>query len=173
MSQYSFSWDHFQVSSGPLKGFKGHYVLISHLESPASVRVGRLGALALPSGFFGYVGSALGGIEGRLRRYLGPLPVRPRWHIDYLLAFARPLGAVWGTAHQGRECPLAGFLASTFTRIRGFGSTDCRCPGHLVHAHVLEELVSAVQAAFRSLGREPREFWIADTPQNRIHTAER
>src|SRR5208337_3878260 len=99
------------------------------------IQIGRLGALQLQSGFYLYVGSALGpgGVRARLAHHL-KLSRRPHWHIDYLRAHTsveeigycldtRRLEPVWakriGLA-EGASVPLV-----------GFGSTDCRCESHL------------------------------------------
>ena len=134
----------------------GHYMVMSYLEVGRCIRVGTLGEMNFLAGYYAYAGSALGSLEGRLRRHLGPPASRPRWHIDRLLQHASPLGAVWGVAQEGRECPLAEVLALRFLRIPRFGSTDCRCPGHLFYSHGLEDLLEGALEAFRTIGRIPQ-----------------
>src|SRR5664280_171056 len=96
---------------------------------------GRLGALRLRSGFYVYVGSALGpgGVRAR-RAHHRKLSRRPHWHIDYLRAHTRVeeiwycldtrrLEHIWAEhirLTEGASVPLV-----------GFGSTDCRCESHL------------------------------------------
>ena len=134
---------------------KGHYVIIAHLPHARAIRVGALGERVFPRGFFAYVGSALGGLEGRLRRHLHPPAPRPRWHIDYLLQRAPPREAIWALADGGRECPVARMLSDRFEAVKCFGASDCRCPSHLFHSGFLNGLRGAVAQAFRALGRKP------------------
>src|ERR1035438_8832695 len=70
------------TTSSPHAGLTG--------TSTTSDRIGRLGALQLQSGFYFYVGSALGpgGVRARLAHHLKPSR-RPHWHIDYLRAHTR------------------------------------------------------------------------------------
>ena len=113
----------------------GTYVLVLSSRSTDLIQIGRLGALQLQSGFYVYVGSALGpgGVRARLTHHLRPSR-RPHWHIDYLRAHTsveeicyrfgtRRLEHIWaeriGLA-EGASVPLA-----------GFGSADCRCESHL------------------------------------------
>ena len=113
----------------------GTYALILCATSRQSVKVGRLGQLAMQPGFYAYIGSALGpgGLKARVNHHLRPVK-RPHWHIDYLRRETECV-AVWyayGTVRQ--ECTWAaafsGLRGSTIP-LRGFGSSDCRCPAHL------------------------------------------
>ena len=94
------------------------------------LRVARLGCFRFSAGTYLYVGSALGGLEGRLRRHArgGKL----HWHIDFLLAAARPVGA-WTVASSDRlECRIARALGTHLdVPVARFGASDCRCLGHL------------------------------------------
>lgn len=64
----------------------GSYVLFLELPRPACVSVGALGNLDFLAASYAYVGSAMGGLSRRVRRYARPA-TRPRWHIDYLLPY--------------------------------------------------------------------------------------
>ena len=113
----------------------GTYVLVLSSRSTYVIQIGKLGALQLRSGFYVYVGSALGpgGVRARLAHHLKP-PRRPHWHIDYLKDHTsvkevwyrldtRRLEHVWADhirLTEGASVPLV-----------GFGSTDCRCESHL------------------------------------------
>jgi sugar fermentation stimulation protein A len=116
---------------------RGVYVAVFHLPRPRRITVGRLGTFAFPPGFYFYAGSAQRGLSARLARHARrrkPL----RWHIDYLSTKARMLGAVVVNGPKHMECELAGELAKRCTRpVAGFGSSDCRCGGHLFHAPTL------------------------------------
>ena len=113
----------------------GTYVLVLSSRSTDLIQIGRLGSLQLQSGFYIYVGSALGpgGVRARLAHHLKPSR-RPHWHIDYLRAHTRVeeiwywldgqrLEHVWAEhirLSEGASVPLV-----------GFGSTDCGCESHL------------------------------------------
>ncbi len=113
----------------------GTYVLVLSSRSTDLIEIGRLGALQLRSGFYLYVGSALGpgGVRGRLAHHLKLSRLR-HWHIDYLRAHTRVeevwyrldtrrLEHVWSeriSLAEGASVPLV-----------GFGSTDCGCESHL------------------------------------------
>ncbi len=115
----------------------GSYVLALHLPVTTAVRVGRLGLLEFASGWYAYVGSALGpgGLAGRIGHHLRPVR-KPHWHIDYLRAVGEVM-AVWaaqGTSSREHEwssmmnaAPLAGI------EVPGFGCSDCRCRSHLFY----------------------------------------
>jgi sugar fermentation stimulation protein A len=113
------------------------YIAVFHLVRPRRIPVGRLGTFDFPPGFYFYAGSAQRGLSARLARHARrrkPL----RWHIDYLSVEARMLGAVIVDGPKRKECELAGELAECCARpVAGFGSSDCRCDGHLFHAPTL------------------------------------
>ncbi len=111
---------------------RGVYILVIQLDRITEVEVGRLGMLRFAPGTYAYVGSAMRGIEARVRRHLRKRK-RLRWHIDYLLAFpAARVTAVYVRETPKRlECEVADALAAECRVVPGFGSSDCRCKGHL------------------------------------------
>jgi Uri superfamily endonuclease len=126
--------------SGPsafaaLPASPGSYVLVFRRRLPARRRIGALGVRTLPAGRLCYAGSAHGpgGLRARVLAHAGA-GARRRWHADYLHDGAT-LAAVLTFGPEPRlECRLAAALSSLpgARRIRGFGASDCRCPGHLV-----------------------------------------
>ena len=56
-----------------------------------------------------------------------------RWHIDYLLQEAEPVGAFLAPGGEGMECSLGRLLSSLggSEPVLGFGSSDCSCRSHL------------------------------------------
>jgi Uri superfamily endonuclease len=122
----------------------GTYVLVLWLGAAQTIKVGRLGVVAFPAGWYLYVGSALGpgGLPARLARHFLRLGTgkRAHWHVDYLRERATWCGA-WGRASGLRlECEWAAVLRSLpGARIvaPGFGASDCGCPGHLVQVPTL------------------------------------
>ncbi|AHG00110.1 hypothetical protein HALLA_16200 [Halostagnicola larsenii XH-48] len=115
----------------------GTYVLIVTLECSTSLGVGSLGSLAFDAGTYAYVGSAFGpGGFARVDRHAelarGDRETR-HWHIDYLLGCSDAiLEKPVFFPDERRECELARSIPGD--RVRGFGSSDCDCPGHLIDA---------------------------------------
>jgi Uri superfamily endonuclease len=116
---------------------KGTYALVLHLEHREEIAVGKLGTFIFPAGYYLYVGSALGpgGLEARLARHRRR-DKKLRWHVDYLLEHAQ-LVEVWSVASTDRrEClwaQAARKLPGSEIPVPGFGSSDCRCPSHLIY----------------------------------------
>jgi Uri superfamily endonuclease len=127
----------------------GTYALLLKLDKQERITVGKLGAFDFTAGYYLYVGSALGsgGLRARLARHRrdsknssqsspGQTGKKLHWHIDYLLQRAQ-LVEVWSLASEERlECKwseVARRLSGAQVPVRGFGSSDCRCPAHLIY----------------------------------------
>jgi Uri superfamily endonuclease len=132
------------VKAGP-----GTYALLLRLDKRERITVGKLGTFDFPVGYYLYVGSALGpgGLRARLARHRrgsdsssqpnpDPTGKKLHWHIDYLLQRAQ-LVEVWSVTSEERlECKwgeVASGLSGAQVPVRGFGSSDCRCPAHLIY----------------------------------------
>ncbi|HIE08421.1 MAG TPA: GIY-YIG nuclease family protein [Armatimonadetes bacterium] len=113
----------------------GAYQLLLRLKRGRRIKVGKLGAFYLPAGWYVYTGSALKGLEARVRRHLSR-PRSKRWHIDYLVECADSIVAFLYPSSRRLECELnlkTLSLPGAEVPILGFGSSDCRtCPAHLV-----------------------------------------
>jgi len=110
----------------------GAYILIMQLERECSINVGSLGLIRFQEGRYAYVGSAMGGLEPRLRRHFSTQKKR-RWHIDYLLEKGSALQAFYVPSEQKLEC-LLNRLVSVLPEsmpVQGFGASDCTCRTHL------------------------------------------
>jgi Uri superfamily endonuclease len=128
----------------------GVYTMVFALAQDGTLAVGRRTA-AFCAGYYLYVGSALGGLRGRLRRHLiGPR--RKHWHVDALLD-AAPVIELWYALEQGRtECGRSGSVCMECIRMEcawatrlqqapglepsavAFGASDCRCHTHLFYS---------------------------------------
>ncbi len=111
----------------------GVYLLLLSLPTRVEVQIGRLRRIDFAPGLYGYAGSALGpgGLAARLNRHAAGAG-RQHWHIDYLLPHAHLLGALAHAGPQRLECAWAAWAGGHAQAcIRGFGSSDCACPGHL------------------------------------------
>jgi len=135
------------LAGNSLQDRSGTYLLALWLSDKRVVRVGRLGLVEFPRGWYAYVGSALGpgGIQARLRRHRrrlsdpgqrGPAAKRAHWHVDYLREEAA-WGGAWGRSGAARlECAWAAALSArpgASIAAVGFGASDCGCRAHLVH----------------------------------------
>ena len=112
---------------------RGSYVLLLKLPEEQNIPVGSLKTVRFPEGYYAYVGSALNGLESRVRRHLSH-DKKLHWHIDYLLPEASITDIVFAESDNRAECAIAQALNRQFDSIRGFGSSDCRCPSHLFSA---------------------------------------
>lgn len=112
--------------------------------------------ITFPPGYYVYFGSALGGLSGRVSRHLRSEKSKRggggegsakklHWHIDYLIQFAKVVEvwyAVEGEEREWRErkrsleciwCRVARGMLNGQILFSGFGSSDCRCPAHLIY----------------------------------------
>lgn len=135
---------------------KGTYALLVHVPYALATSVGGLGVMEFKAGYYAYVGSALGGLEARVRRHLRE-EKRPRWHVDHLLARARAVDVVVARSEERRECVLAQELAKRFPSVQGFGSSDCSCESHLFYSPDFHELLRGVLSSFRACGLKPEK----------------
>ena len=139
-----------------LTGAKGSYVLTLHLEHSTIVRVGKLGVFRFSPGLYLYFGSALSGVEHRVRRHLRRRKKR-HWHIDYFTKVATAVELWWTDDGQRAECLWARAtldVPGAVAPARGFGSSDCSCNSHLVQLPTdtaVEEVRRRIQAATPSL----------------------
>lgn len=145
---------------------KGTYGLVLQVASPVDIQVGRLGVCSFPRGYYIYVGSALGGLDGRLRRHFRTNKTL-HWHIDYLREKSDLLFAFWLETAKSLECTWAAALStmegisphvkgpmeSDSRERRSFGSSDCRCQTHLFLTRRLPRMESLKTALGCSLRR--------------------
>jgi len=82
---------------------KGSYVLIAKLPEPEIITIGKLTDAYFPSGYYAYVGSALGGVKARISRHLSQSK-KQHWHIDYPLPKAAVTDIMRVAIHQAKIC---------------------------------------------------------------------
>ncbi|MFP4105415.1 MAG: GIY-YIG nuclease family protein [Phycisphaerae bacterium] len=115
----------------------GIYILLIDVAEPFATVAGRLGEVHFRPGWYLYVGSAQRNLGARIARH-ARADKQLRWHIDYLTSRAEVVGVVEIEGGRDRECEVAAELAERFQRpIRQFGSSDCRCGGHLFYTRQL------------------------------------
>ena len=131
----------------------GIYTLVLLLDRDREIEVGSLGIIQFKEGYYSYTGSARGpGGLTRLDRHKrvlqGASSVR-RWHIDYLLPYTSMVEAAVTRTSADLECRIARRIGSELKVVPRFGSTDCRCPGHLHFSISLEQIQDVVRRAHR------------------------
>lgn len=128
---------------------KGSYLLSIYLDRPKRLTIGRKGTFDFPAGHYLYCGSALNGLEARINRHLRA-DKKLHWHIDYLVAEARIAEVWWKEGGERLECAWSEAIATLGgeVAVRGFGSSDCRCPTHLYWLETREKLDRVLSAAF-------------------------
>jgi Uri superfamily endonuclease len=117
------------------------------LYKDTTLQVGALGQYVFPAGWYAYTGSAKHGMAARVARHMRRQK-RIRWHIDYLTCETGIVAAFCDPNEEANECAWARRLvdlpgASTF--LLRFGSSDCRCQGHLIHFSVMPNIKDCIQ----------------------------
>ncbi len=110
---------------------RGSYIIILKLARTRRLKIGALGDVLFPKGYYLYVGSAMKNLDKRVRRH----QQRRKnlfWHIDYLRESAEFCAVLPVRASVSLECPMAAAVRkiSDWT-IPDFGASDCRCGSHL------------------------------------------
>ena len=127
---------------------KGSYILLIELTSKISIEIGKLGLINFPTSWYAYIGSAMNGIESRVKRHFS-IQKKHHWHIDYLLDNARLREVYVKESKFKEECDIAEIFAKKFPSISNFGSSDCKCNSHLFYGNRIE-----LKEVIRSLGLE-------------------
>ncbi len=134
---------------------KGTYCLIIRSDG-SEIDVGRLGRRVFQKGFYVYVGSGFGSLEGRIRRHLKK-EKRLRWHIDYLLREAVVERILYTTDERRLECTISEKIHGP-SSVTGFGCSDCRCSSHLHYFKTLDDATGAVLEAMEGSGARVSEW---------------
>ena len=129
---------------------RGSYILLIEMPVGRVITTGRLKDIYFKSGYYAYVGSALGGIKARLNHHLKRKKKR-HWHIDYLLEEAPIIDIIICRSEQRVECIIAQTLGSQFDTIARFGSSDCHCRSHLFFNAEKVPIKAAIESTVKSL----------------------
>jgi sugar fermentation stimulation protein A len=138
------------MKGGIVSPAKGTYILLIEMPRRVRMKVGALGVLEFPRGFYAYCGSAMGGLGARINRHLRK-EKKMRWHVDYLLEKGRITKVLYAETNERLECQLADGLSNVFNTYPGFGSSDCRCPSHLFSSEDLSVLQAKATKVFSGL----------------------
>ncbi|MFU8802198.1 MAG: DNA/RNA nuclease SfsA [Bradymonadaceae bacterium] len=109
----------------------GLYLAILTLDEPVQLEIGRRGTRLYEPGHYIYIGSARRNLTKRIERHKRKRK-RMHYHVDYLRQAASRVQTFPNRNTTG-ECTLAAEVAALGERIPKFGSSDCRCEGHLVY----------------------------------------
>lgn len=113
---------------------KGLYVLVIQLKAKQSLSSGKLKTTEFKPGIYLYIGSARNGLLNRIARHLRK-EKKVFWHIDYFLQKAQ-IKEVWVNRNFFDECQILReakkMLKNSDFPLKKFGSSDCRCPSHLI-----------------------------------------
>lgn len=108
------------------------YLLKILVEKPIKIKIGKLGTFKFCGGYI-YVGSGKRNLSARVRHHFQTARQgrkKKHWHIDYLLS--NPYVKIMDVEYSEKEeCEVSKKLARKFAPVRGFGSSDCGCEGHL------------------------------------------
>ena len=110
----------------------GLYLVLLQLRRAVACTVGKA-KRKFTAGYYAYVGSAQGGLHGRLNRHVNG-PHSGHWHIDALLKTGRIID-IQVRLNDSDECGLAQAVSAWpgAKPINGFGASDCKCSTHLFH----------------------------------------
>jgi Uri superfamily endonuclease len=131
----------------------GSYLILAELPSGQNIKVGKLKATCFPHGHYAYIGSALAGLEARVKRHLRE-GKKIHWHIDYFLKRAIVSDVILCESEQRMECNIARAFQTEFDCIPRFGSSDCRCPSHLFFSP--DDMKTRTLTLLGELGLKPR-----------------
>jgi sugar fermentation stimulation protein A len=121
------------VSFSLVQTVKGSYCIAAFLPEDSDIDIAKLGTFSFPRGMYIYTGSALSSLESRIGRHLSK-EKKMKWHIDFFLEKAEPLGYIPIISDEKEECSInSNFLEKGRVLAKGFGSSDCSCPSHLVY----------------------------------------
>ncbi len=140
----------------------GVYTLLLQLKKKTTCEL-RKKIHAFQAGYYIYVGSARGGLPGRINRHLNG-PHSGHWHIDALLKNAKIID-IQTRIENDDECGLAQTVAKWPNAIplNGLGASDCKCATHLfnfkkrpaqsIHAHSALPRLEAMFCELRKIYR--------------------
>lgn len=112
---------------------KGIYVLLIFINKDIKIKIGKLGKINFNKGHYFYVGSAQNNLEKRIKRHELKRK-KKHWHIDYLLSYknVKIKDIFYKIAGKKWECKTAFLLSKFCDPVLCFGSSDCKCKGHLL-----------------------------------------
>jgi len=111
----------------------GCYQLLIEITQKSKIKIGAMGEILFPKGYYIYTGRGKRGLRSRVERHRRTNKKR-RWHIDYLLEKSKII-EVFYYPGQLDECKIHRKSLDSIEDsqvVKNFGSSDCRCGGHLL-----------------------------------------
>lgn len=147
---------------GMPKSIKGGYVLEFRIPRSETIKVGKLGEIWFESGWYYYVGSAMGGLRGRLLRHTRG-PGKPHWHIDHVTIRHAPVRAWYVVSDAFVEDEIVQIIRSEAKpAVKGFGCSDS--PGAETHLFIsgsrrnfLSQLSNLWESGQINIGKAPQK----------------
>ncbi|MEE9594570.1 MAG: GIY-YIG nuclease family protein [Candidatus Hydrothermarchaeales archaeon] len=103
------------------------------LNETTRIKVGSLGEISFPAGYYAYVGSAKRNLDSRVMRHLR-LSKKKRWHVDYLREKAEIIRIYLSNLEECTIYKSLVLVPGYQVVAPGFGSSDCRsCESHLAY----------------------------------------
>ena len=128
---------------------KGCYCLIIKVEENKNLKIGKKLKVEFKKGYYVYIGSAMNGLESRVKRHLSKSK-KLHWHIDYLLKYSQIIEVIYNI-DQKVECELSKELSKRNEYIQDFGCSDCECDSHLYYFKNRKEAIDEVINAYNSI----------------------
>lgn len=115
---------------------KGTYCLCIKNKKEKKIKIGALGSLDFPIGYYIYIGSAFHSLIPRLNRHIKTSKGNhhvTHWHIDYFLKEKDvQIQSIFIIEKKDRlECKIAAKVSKHGKPVSHFGCSDCKCPSHL------------------------------------------
>lgn len=147
---------------------KGLYAILMVLSQQILIDIGKLGSTTFHQGMYVYIGQGSGkssSIQNRVKRH-SSISKKKFWHIDYLTADpeVKVKAAIAAVTEEITECHLTQTLLEDLKAeqtVRGFGSSDCRCIGHLLYLPLhkkqvdFKKIVNSITKTFEKIGLTP------------------
>jgi sugar fermentation stimulation protein A len=113
---------------------RGSYLLVLYNEKPFIKKIGSLGEREFKKGYYVYAGSAMRGLENRIKRHMRKSK-KTRWHLDYVSPCCMKTVKVYRIRREERiEEPLAnGLLEICHDYVPGFGASDTHVDSHFFY----------------------------------------
>lgn len=112
---------------------KGSYIFSGYLERKKWINFGKDKNFLFEKGWYLYVGSGMGSLDGRIKRHLRKRK-KIHWHMDHLRENLKKIRVFPIYSSKRLECKISKELSKISTSyVKSFGSSDCLCPSHLYY----------------------------------------
>lgn len=159
-------------------GSKGLYAILMVLSQQILIDIGKLGSTTFHQGIYLYMGRGSGkssSIQNRVKRH-SSISKKKFWHIDYLTSNPKVgvKAAIATVTGEITECQLTQTLLRDLKAeqtVRGFGSSDCRCKGHLLYLPLrkkqvdFKKIVDSITNTFEKIGLTPYLLYSERDPE--------